>query len=278
LKTNPKNIKIHIILIVLGSIIAIPIIIVVLSSFRGTDPQCIAAHGEGSLRAFLCGVRQNYGTPLSEPFFLRGFLNSLIITIPSVLIVLFIASLTGFALSKLNLPGKGIIFPILLLGLMLPVSAIIVQIFLTLIRLRLLNNYLAVILPVVSLTMPFGLLVIKNYMDDIPNDIVEASIIDGCTPLTIYSRVILPLTLPALAAVTIFAFLNAWNEFLLPLVALRKTELFPVTKIPTYYMGRFMRNYPMFFASFVIITLPVVAMYVFLQKYFIKGLTAGAIK
>lgn len=143
---------------------------------------------------------------------------------------------------------------------------------------NLLNNRLAVILPVVSLTMPFGLLVIKNYMDDIPNDVVEASVIDGCTPFTIYARIVLPLSLPALAAVTIFTFLNAWNEFLLPLVALRDTDLFPVTKIPTFFLGRFARNYPMFFASFVIITVPVVAVYVFLQKYFIKGLTAGAIK
>ena len=269
MRINPKNIKIHIILIIFGSLISIPIIIVLFSSFRNTDAKCVGV---------FCGVIQNYSTPLSHPFCATGFLNSIIITIPSVVLVLFIASLTGFALSKLNLIGKEIIFPIFLLGLMLPVSAIIIQLFLLIIRLNLLNNRLAVILPVVSLTMPFGLLVIKNYMDDLPNDIVEASVIDGCSPFTIYSRVVLPLSLPALAAVTIFTFLNAWNEFLLPLVALRNTDLFPVTKIPTFFLGRFARNYPMFFASFVIITLPVVVMYVFLQKYFIKGLTAGAIK
>ena len=256
---NPKNIKIHIILIVFGGLISIPFLIMLYSSFRN-------------------GGVQNYITPLSNPYFARGFLNSIIITIPSVLLVLFISSLTGFALSKLNLIGKEIIFPIFLLGLMLPIAAIIVQLFLLIIRLNLINNHLAVILPVVSLTMPFGLLVIKNYMDDIPNDIVDASVIDGCSPFTIYSRVVLPLSLPALAAVTIFSFLNAWNEFLLPLVALRKNDLFPVTKIPTFFLGQFARHYHMFFASFVIITLPVVVVYVFLQKYFIKGLTAGAIK
>lgn len=88
----------------------------------------------------------------------------------------------------------------------------------------------------------------------------------------------LPLSLPALAAVTIFTFLNAWNEFLLPLVALRKNDLLPVTKLPTFFLGQFARNYHVFFASFVGITLPVVMVYVLLQKYFIKGLTAGAIK
>ena len=126
--------------------------------------------------------------------------------------------------------------------------------------------------------MPFGLLVIKNYMDDIPNDIVEASVLDGCSNFAIYWRIVLPLSLPALAAVTIFTFLNAWNEFLLPLVALRKNDLLPVTKLPTFFLGQFARNYHVFFASFVGITLPVVIVYVLLQKYFIKGLTAGAIK
>ena len=192
--------------------------------------------------------------------------------------VIFIASLTGFALSKLNLIGKEIIFPVFLVALMLPVSAIIIQLFLMMIKLDLLNNHLGVILPVVSLTMPFGLLVIKNFMDDIPNDIVEASVIDGCSHFTIYWRIVLPLSLPALSAVTIFSFLNAWNEYLLPLVALRRTELLPVTRLTSFFIIQFTRNYHMFFASSVIIILPVVVVYVFLQRYFIRGLTAGALK
>ena len=256
---DPKNIKIHIILVVLAGFVSIPIVIMLYASFRN-------------------GGIQNYLTPLTHPFFVRGFLNSTIISVPTVIMVIFIASLTGFALSKLNLIGKEIIFPVFLVALMLPVSAIIIQLFLMMIKLNLLNNHLGVILPVVSLTMPFGLLVIKNYMDDIPNDIVEASVIDGCSHLTIYWRIVLPLSLPALSAVTIFSFLNAWNEYLLPLVALRKTELLPVTRLTSFFINQFTRNYHMFFASSVIIILPVVVVYVFLQRYFIRGLTAGALK
>ena len=256
---DPKNIKIHIILIVLAGFVSIPIVIMLYASFRN-------------------GGIQNYLTPLTHSFFVRGFLNSTIIAVPTVILVIFIASLTGFALSKLNLIGREIIFPVFLVALMLPVSAIIIQLFLMMIRLNLLNNHLGVILPVVSLTMPFGLLVIKNYMDDIPNDIVEASVIDGCSHLTIYWRIVLPLSLPALSAVTIFAFLNAWNEYLLPLVALRRTDLLPVTKLTSFFINQFTRNYHMFFASSVIIILPVVLVYVFLQRYFIRGLTAGALK
>ena len=256
---DPKNIKIHIILIVLAGFVSIPIVIMLYASFRN-------------------GGIQNYLTPLTHSFFVRGFLNSTIIAVPTVILVIFIASLTGFALSKLNLIGREIIFPVFLVALMLPVSAIIIQLFLMMIRLNLLNNHLGVILPVVSLTMPFGLLVIKNYMDDIPNDIVEASVIDGCSHFTIYLRIVLPLSLPALSAVTIFTFLNAWNEYLLPLVALRRMDLLPVTKLTSFFINQFTRNYHMFFASSVIIILPVVVVYVFLQRYFIRGLTAGALK
>ena len=256
---DPKNIKIHITLVVLAGFVSVPIVIMLYASFRN-------------------GGIQNYLTPLTHPFFVRGFLNSTIISVPTVIMVIFIASLTGFALSKLNLIGKEIIFPVFLVALMLPVSAIIIQLFLMMIRLNLLNNHLGVILPVVSLTMPFGLLVIKNYMDDIPNDIVEASVIDGCSHFTIYWRIVLPLSLPALSAVTIFSFLNAWNEYLLPLVALRKTDLLPVTRLTSFFINQFTRNYHMFFASSVIIILPVVVVYVFLQRYFIRGLTAGALK
>ena len=259
MKLDPKNIKIHIILVVLAGFVAIPIVIMLYASFRN-------------------GGIQNYLTPLTHPFFVRGFLNSTIISVPTVIMVIFIASLTGFALSKLNLIGKEIIFPVFLVALMLPVSAIIIQLFLMMIKLNLLNNHLGVILPVVSLTMPFGLLVIKNYMDDIPNDIVEASVIDGCSHFAIYWRIVLPLSLPALSAVTIFSFLNAWNEYLLPLVALRKTDLLPVTRLTSFFINQFTRNYHMFFASSVIIILPVVVVYVFLQRYFIRGLTAGALK
>ena len=255
----PKNTKFHVILIVLAGFVSIPIVIMLYASFRN-------------------GGIQNYATPLTHAFFVRGFLNSTIIAIPAVMLVIFIASLTGFALSKLNLIGREIIFPVFLVALMLPVSAIIIQLFLMMIRLNLLNKHLGVILPVVSLTMPFGLLVIKNYMDDIPNDIVEASVIDGCSHFTIYWRIVLPLSLPALSAVTIFTFLNAWNEYLLPLVALRKMDMLPVTKLTSFFINQFTRNYHMFFASSVIIILPVVVVYVFLQRYFIRGLTAGALK
>jgi len=135
-----------------------------------------------------------------------------------------------------------------------------------------------VILPVSALVMPFGLLVLKNYMDDIPNEIIEAALIDGCTPFAIYMKIMFPLSLPAVASVTIFTFLASWNEFLMPLLFLRKQSLMPATVIPTLYMGDLFGSVSLWMTSFVMLTLPVLVLYLIFQRYFIKGLTAGAIK
>jgi raffinose/stachyose/melibiose transport system permease protein len=129
-----------------------------------------------------------------------------------------------------------------------------------------------------ALTLPFGLIVLKNYMDDIPSELVEAAMIDGCSSFGIYKKIIFPLSLPAIAAVTIFTFLGSWNEFLLPLILLRRDELLPLTKLPTYFMNEYSADISLWFASFVVITMPVLILYLFLQKYFISGLTEGVIK
>jgi len=258
-KIGFKNIRIHIILIITFIILLIPVVLMISTSLKQ-------------------GGFSNYITVSSDTRIPRSLLNSLIISVPSVIIVVFISSLTAFALSKLKIIAKGVIFSIFLAGLMIPVSAIIVQLFIMIVKFRLVNNYLSVILPVSALVMPFGLLVLKNYMDDIPNEIIEAALIDGCTPFAIYMKIMFPLSLPAVASVTIFTFLASWNEFLMPLLFLRKQSLMPATVIPTLYMGDLFGSVSLWMTSFVMLTLPVLVLYLIFQRYFIKGLTAGAIK
>lgn len=258
-KIGFKNIRIYIILIITSIILLIPIGLMISTSLKQ-------------------GGFSNYITVFSNPRIPRSLLNSLIISVPSIIIVIFISSLTAFALSKLKIIAKGAIFSIFLAGLMIPVSAIIVQLFIMIVKFKLLNNYLSVILPVSALVMPFGLLVLKNYMDDIPNEIIDAALIDGCTPFAIYMKIVLPLSMPAVAAVTIFTFLASWNEFLMPLIFLQKQSLMPATVIPKLYMGDIYGSVSLWMTSFVVLTLPVLILYIIFQRYFIKGLTAGAIK
>ncbi|MCL6087217.1 MAG: carbohydrate ABC transporter permease [Actinobacteria bacterium] len=254
-----ENIKFHIILIIISILFLVPLISMVSISLRG---QGFA----------------NYVKVFADVKVPKYFLNSIIITVPTVFLVIFISSLAAFAFSKLKMSGKNVVFYIFLCGLMLPVASIIVQLFIMIVKFKLINNYLAVILPLTALILPFGLLIFKNYMDDIPNDILEASLIDGCTPFSTYFRVVLPLSLPALSAVTIFAFLFSWNEFMLPLVFFRKNELFPITLLPRYFLAEHQFKLSLVFAGFTGIVLPVLILYIILQKYFIEGLTAGAIK
>lgn len=258
-RRKSENIKYHIILIIVCCIFLIPLFTMVSVSLQGK--------GFG-----------NYIDVFSDLRIPRFFLNSTIITLSTVVLVIFIASLAGFAFSKLKMPAKNIIFYIFLMGLMLPISSIIIQLFIMTVRFNLINNYLAVILPLVALVSPFGLLILKNYIDDIPNDIMDAALIDGCTPFSVYWRIIMPLSLPAIAAVTIFAFLFAWNQYLLPLVFFKKPSMGTVTLIPRFFMAEFSFSLSMVFAGFTGIILPVLILYILLQRYFIEGLTAGAIK
>ncbi|MCL5985219.1 MAG: carbohydrate ABC transporter permease [Actinobacteria bacterium] len=258
-KRTFRSIKYHIILIIVSLLFLIPFFTIISISLRG-------------------GGFTNYIRVFGDPKVPRYFINSILIAVPSVILVIFISSLGGFAFSKLKFPGKNVIFYVFLTALMLPSASIIVQLFVMIVKFKLVNNYLAVILPVVALILPFALLIIKNYMDDIPNDIVEAALIDGCTPFSIYWRIIFPLSLPALSAVTIFTFLFSWNEYMLPLVFLKKTTLQPLTLLPRYFLAEHQYELSLVFAGFTGIVLPVLILYIFFQKYFIEGLTAGAIK
>lgn len=254
-----SNIKFHIMLIFASFLFLIPLIAMLSISLRGNGFA-------------------NYIEVFGDARIIKYFVNSLIITIPTLILVLFISSLAAFAFSKLKMPGKNIIFYIFLSGLMLPIASIIVQLFIMIVRLKLVNNYFAVIFPLTALILPFALLIIRNYMDDIPNDIIEAALIDGCKPFGVYRRIMVPLSLPAISAVTIFTFLFSWNEFLLALVFLRKREFYPITLLPRFFLTEHQFNIALVFTGFLGIILPVLILYIFLQKYFIEGLTAGAIK
>lgn len=253
------NIKYHVILIPLFIIFSMPLLVAFFESI-----------GNGGF--------SNYLTILADEKLGKYFLNSIIITLPVVILVLLIGSLTGYVFSKLKMPGKNLFFSFFLIGLMLPTSAIIVQLFMIIAKFGLVNNYFSIILPEVAIILPFALLILKNYMDDIPNEIIEAAKIDGCSNFRIYYMIILPLCYPALSSVTIFTFLISWNEYLLPLVLIRDPEMGTLTLIPRYFLAAFVKNISLTFTGFIIIIVPVIILFLVLQKYFVKGLTAGAIK
>ena len=208
----------------------------------------------------------------------RNFLNSLIISASSVLCITIVVILGAFAFSKLAFPLKNIFYVFVLSALLLPGAVVMVPVFQISKAIGAMNSYWVVIGPIVAMSAPFNLLIAKNYYDGLPNTLLEAAFIDGCSIHRMLWSVVMPLSRPVLMIVIVWAFLSSWNEYLFSLVFLRKKEMMTVTVIPSTFQQLYGGNMPKLFASLVLIIIPVILVYFLLQKYIVEGITAGAIK
>ncbi|MET4782259.1 carbohydrate ABC transporter permease [Glaciihabitans sp. UYNi722] len=224
------------------------------------------------------GFIKNYQAVLTKTPILQSALNSAIISAGVIALVYVCTMLSAYAFGKMNFAGKKLVFNAILVGLVLPTIALVVPLFLIVQKLGLFNNYLAVIVPLAATVIPFTLLLTRNYLAAIPDEVLEAARIDGCSSFGTLVRIVLPLAKPITAVLVVWAFLQAWNEFFLPLLFLQDQSLQTVTTIPLYFTGTYGSDQPKIFAALVLICLPIVIAYLSLQKFFEKGLSAGAIK
>jgi raffinose/stachyose/melibiose transport system permease protein len=219
----------------------------------------------------------NYKLILSDNPVWRYLFNSLIIAVPTVALVVVFGSLTAFALAKVRFAGRSVVFWILLTTLALPTSAIVVALFQIVKQLGLLDSDLALILPYTALGIPFAVVIYRSAFQHIPHELAEAARVDGASRLRIYRSIYLPLVMPSTAVVVIWQFMVSWNEFLLPLVMLADKSKAPLTRVPQIYSGSTFSQPGALFAVLVMITLPVVVVYLLMQRYMVKGL-GGAVK
>ena len=224
------------------------------------------------------GGLDNYAEVLAKEGLGRYLLNSTIVTAATVLGVLVMASMGAFAFSKLRFRGRKVLYALVLSGLMIPVAAILVP--LTQIQglLGFANTYQGLIFPYAALALPFALVLLKNAYDALPDELLEAAVVDGAGGWRAFVRVMLPLTSPTLVMVGIWTFLNSWNEFLLALLFMSAPEMRTITVIPASFQLSFFVDVPKIFAALVLIQLPVVVLYSAFQGHFQRGLTAGAVK
>lgn len=208
----------------------------------------------------------------------RFFLNSRLITVPTVILVLAIASLAAFGFSRLPFRWSGFWYILLMLTLMIPIPTLVIPLFQTAKQLGLLNNYLGLILPYTALGVPFATVVLTSYFSRLPRDLEDAARLDGCTSFQVYREILLPLSWPAMAVVFIWQFMVSWNEFILALVLMQDEARKPLILVPLIYNGVYLTKPGALFAILTIITVPVVLIYLVMQRYFISGLTAGSLK
>jgi ABC-type glycerol-3-phosphate transport system permease component len=220
----------------------------------------------------------NFSYIFTETSLLTYAKNSTIVTIATTVIVLACAALAAYAFSRMRFILKHIWYPLFLMGLMLPIVVVLVPLFQIEKSLHLFNTYGALILPYVGFGLPFAILLLKNYFDSVPREMEEAAFVDGASRMRTFLSIVLPLTKPALATVAIFQAVAAWNEFLFALLFMTQDAMrtVPLAIIP--FIGQFGDQTEYMFAMLMVITLPPIVLFVALQRHFVSGLTAGAIK
>ncbi|MDW8101196.1 MAG: carbohydrate ABC transporter permease [Anaerolineae bacterium] len=206
------------------------------------------------------------------------FMNSLIISVSDVIIMLIVAPLAGYAFGRMKFPGQRILLFLFLGGLTITVTAIIIPLYLIMRDFHLLNTYYSVIVADVALAAPFFIFMMRAFFKDIPNELDDAARIDGCSEFKVFWHIMLPLAKPGLLTVALLEFLWSWNDLLLRLIFLTNDDLRTLTVGMLFYQGRFSIDYGLMAAGVLIISAPVILMFLVFQRSFVQGLTGGALK
>ena len=206
----------------------------------------------------------------------RTFLNSLLLSFSVTVISLFFNSMAGFAFAKYRFIGKKKLFNLLLSSMIIPSQVTMLPLFLMLKSIGLINTYMAIIIP--GLANIFGIFLIRQYILAIPDSLIEAAKIDGATDFQIYRKIILPLAIPILVTLAIFTFLGTWNDFLWPLIALTDDSMYTLPVALANLMGEHTKDPELMMAGSVLTIIPVIIVFLVLQKYYIKGIMMGSVK
>ncbi len=220
---------------------------------------------------------ENYYLAIRESDFGRYFLNSVFYTVSVVFGIVIISSLAAYAFSRLRFPGRNIIFIVFIAAMMIPLPGSFVPLFVLLNKLHLRNTPLGYILCMISVGLSMSIFLLKTFFDTMPRELEDAARIDGCSKLGIWWHVALPLARPVLAVVVVFNALNVWNEYVLALIIFDNKNLMPLQRALMIFRGEFLTNYPLLMAGLTITALPIIIVYLFMQKYIVKGVTSTAL-
>lgn len=206
----------------------------------------------------------------------RFLLNSVIVSVTSTLLQLMFCLMAAFVFAKINFKGKNILFLLFLITLMIPEQVIMAPLFIIFSSLKLTDSYVGLILP--GIFSAFGTFLLRQHIMTIPDTMIEAAVIDGASYYRIFAKIIFPLSTTTLAALGIFAFMNTWNSFLWPLIIISDKNLMTLPLGLSKLTGRWSTEWNILMAGNVISFLPIFIVYLFAQKYFVKGIALTGIK
>ncbi|MEN3151252.1 carbohydrate ABC transporter permease [Neorhizobium sp. IRAMC:178] len=204
--------------------------------------------------------------------------NSLLNLAGVVVLSLLTCAPAGYALAKIRFPGREWLFYTFILGLTIPVQAIVIPLYQVLFGLNLVNTLSGIVLAQVSSGIPFGIFLMRSFFMSVPDELIEAAKIDGASHLQILTKVLLPISTPAIQALVIISALSTWNDFFLPLIVLISPEVQTLPLGLVRFASTYASEYRLVFSGTVISFLPIIILYILMQRRFTEGLTQGAIK
>ncbi len=263
----------YLLLIAFSLFVLLPIFGLFLSAFK-TDTQIIQGPFSLPQSWNLENFRQAWFTGRFNIFFKNSVVVSLAVVIASV----FLSVLMGYAFGLLPMPGTKWLFPLVLLGYMVPFESVIIPLYHFLDLLGLRDSYWALILPQIGLSVSFGTLWMTSFFENAPRDLVDAAAMDGCNRWQTLWQVLWPLAKPSITTLIVLIFMWTWNEFLLALVLIQDETLRTLPVGLAFFQGKYTANIPLLAAGALIVALPTVVVYVLFQRFFIRGMLGGAVK
>lgn len=250
----------------------LPFLWMVNVSFK-TQSEFDSDYGLGLAHAFNV---DNYKVVFFEEGFWLYFLNSVFYTFVTVILIVFVSSLSAYAFSRLDFWGKNVLFYMFLAAMMIPLPAGFVPVYVLLNKFHLVNRT-GYVFAMSNMGLSLSMYLLKTFFDQLPRDLEDAARIDGCNKLQIWWNVGLPLVAPALAVVVIFNALNVWNEFVLASLLFTDYSFMPLQVGLMEFANKMVTQHTLIMAALTVAALPIILLYIKMQKHFVKGLTAGAV-
>src|ERR1700761_2941539 len=260
-------------LAVVAIFVLVPLLATVLGGFKTlgelrVNPFGLPSHWEW----------QNYAEILFSQRYWQLLRNSLIISTLTVTLTLIVASMAAFTFAHVKFWGSSMLLSYLTLGLLFPAATAVLPLFIKVRDLGLLDTYFGVALPQVAFSLAMSILLLRRFFKDLPHELLEAALVDGCTYINFFRYVTLPLSRPILATVGTIVFVNSWNSYLIPLIMLNTDALYPWPLGIMVYQGEYSSEWHLILAFITVTILPTILLFLLAQKHIVAGLTAGAVK
>ena len=285
---EPAHLPMHVFLIVFSVFTIYPILWVITLAFSGQQSLAIADVPADPtfmdrLRAVIPWPEQfswaNFTSVMTDQPFARWLLNSVVVAAATTVLGVFLATTAGYAFSRFRFPGRRTGLMSFLVSQMFPGTLMLIPLYIIIVQwLGLGSTWIGLILVYATTAIPFCVWMLKGYFDTIPRELEESALMDGASTLTIFTKIILPLAKPAVAVTALFSFMTGWNEFILAATLMDKENMYTAPVGLRFFVGGYSEQWGYFAAGSIIVAIPVVLLFLFLQKYLVSGLTAGAVK